>query len=381
MILAGRGWGKTRTGGEDVAWYGLCNPGSRIAVIAPTYADARDTCIEGESGLRGIIPFSCIDTWNRSLGELALENGTRYKLFGAEEPDRLRGPQHHRAWCDELGAWRYPETWDQMLFGLRLGQNPQVIVTTTPKPTALVRRIASDPKTLKTTGSTFDNADNLAPPALAQLKAKYENTRLGRQELQAEILEEAEGALWSRAMLERVRHKGNVPQMKRVVIGIDPATTAKTESNLTGIVAAGLGIDGRGYVLADGSARLSPDGWARKAVALYQNLHADRFIAEGNQGGDMVRHTINSAMPNAPVKIVHASRGKQARAEPIAALYEQNKVSHCGDFPELEDQMCTWEPLGDLGSPDRIDALVWALTELMLGRAPEAVVGRHGWGA
>lgn len=378
LILAGRGWGKTRTGAEDVAWYGLTNPGSRIAVIAPTYADARDTCIEGESGLRGIIPFSCIDTWNRSLGELQLENGTRYKLFGAEEPDRLRGPQHHRGWCDELGAWRYPETWDQMLFGLRLGQSPRVIVTTTPKPTSLVRRIAADPRTIKTTGSTFDNAENLAPPALAQLKAKYEGTRLGRQELHAEILEEAEGALWNRAMLERARLKTAIPEFKRVVIAIDPATTAKTESNLTGIVAAGLGQDGRGYVLADATARMSPDQWARKAVALFESLSADRFVAEGNQGGDMVRHTINSAMRNAPVTIVHASRGKQARAEPIAALYEQNKISHCGDFPDLEDQMCTWEPLGDVGSPDRIDALVWAFTDLMLNQPATAVVGTYG---
>jgi phage terminase large subunit-like protein len=377
LILAGRGWGKTRTGAEDAAWFGQSNPGARIAVIAPTYADARDTCIEGESGLRAVLPHQCIDAWNRSLGELVLTNETRFKLFGAEEPDRLRGPQHHRAWCDELGAWRYPETWDQLLFGLRLGESPRVVVTTTPKPTVLIRSLAKNARTLVTRGSTFDNAANLAPSALAQLREKYEGTRLGRQELNAEILEEAEGALWNRGMIERARCKAT-PQMKRIVVGVDPAVTAKAESNLTGIVAAGVGQDGRGYVMADGSGRFSPDGWAKKAVALFTSLRADRFIAEGNQGGDMVRHTITSVMPNAPVTIVHASRGKQARAEPIAALYEQNKIGHCSVFPELEDQMCTWEPLGDMPSPDRIDALVWALTALMLEAPPTAVFGRYG---
>lgn len=378
LILAGRGWGKTRTGAEDAAWYGQTKPGSRIAVIAPTYADARDTCIEGESGLRAVLPHQCIEAWNRSLGELVLTNETRFKLFGAEEPDRLRGPQHHRAWCDELGAWRYAETWDQLLFGLRLGENPRVVVTTTPKPTPLIRALAKNKTTKLTRGSTFDNASNLAPSALAQLREKYEGTRLGRQELNAEILEEAEGALWNRAMIERARLIGKAPQMKRIVVGVDPAVTAKAESNLTGIVAAGLGQDGRGYVLADGSGRFSPDGWARKAVALFQNLKADRFIAEGNQGGDMVRHTITSVMSNAPITIVHASRGKQARAEPIAALYEQNRIGHVANFVELEDQMCTWEPLGDLPSPDRIDALVWALTALMLDAPAQAVFGTYG---
>lgn len=311
------------------------------------------------------------------MGELVLWNDTRYKLFGAEEPDRLRGPQHHRAWADELGAWRYPETWDQILFGLRLGINPQVVVTTTPKPNALIRELIKNENTIITRGSTFDNAENLAPPALAQLKAKYEGTRLGRQELEAEVLEESEGALWNRPMLEKARLRGALPVMRRIVISIDPAVTSKAESNLTGIVAAGLGMDNLGYLLADASGRYTPDGWARKACMLYEEFKADAIVAEGNQGGEMVRHTIQSVKPNAPVIIVHASRGKFARAEPVAALYEQHKIKHNGVFPELEDQMCTWEPLGDIPSPDRIDATVWAFTNLMLEQNRLPTFGRY----
>lgn len=368
LMLAGRGFGKTRAGAEDVAWYANRTPGSRTAIIAPTYSDARDTCVEGESGLLSILPKQCIDTWNRSMGELVLHNESRFKLFGAEEPDRLRGPQHHRAWCDELGAWRYAETWDQMLFGLRLGIDPRAIVTTTPKPTKLIKELARNKKTIVTRGSTFDNAKNLAPAALAQLKAKYEGTRLGRQELEAEILEQSEGALWNLDVIERSRVK-IAPQMRRVVVAIDPAITSKAESNLTGIVATGLGIDGRGYVLADVTGQYSPDQWASKAVDLYRSVGADRFVAEGNQGGEMVRHTITSVWRNAPVTIVHASRGKQARAEPVAALYEQNKISHVGFFPDLEAQMCSWEPLAHppMPSPDRLDSMVWGFTDLMLG--------------
>lgn len=679
LMLAGRGFGKTRAGAEDVAWYANCNPGHRVAIIAPTYSDARDTCVEGESGLLSILPKACVNTWNRSMGELHLENGSRFKLFGAEEPDRLRGPQHHRCfiagtkvlladgsekciskviigdfvqtrkgprrviaaglsdnpaqrfiieygetsltgtadhpilvggewkplgelkkgdeawqlslmtggagiqhqqdiilerekvrtgkvqkglmavcivicgenlrvqfqkvmtsimwtkiqeimswktlnfsfmesiqespikatrliqtklsqlrdslekfgkrlngslasvlgagqnsnqevlvsqgafaatcapveidstlsfqskdpvlfaskltqqsevfkstaqknvhlkpvtiesvrqlnskepvynltvegeheyiangivvhncWCDELGAWRYADTWDQMLFGLRLGRDPQVIVTTTPKPTKLIKELARNPKTLTTRGSTFDNAENLAPAALAQLKEKYEGTRLGRQELMAEILEQSEGALWTLEMIERARWPRNkdIPDMRRIVVAIDPAISAKAESNLTGITAAGLGIDNRGYFLADSSGQYSPDGWARKAVALYDSLGADCIVAEGNQGGDMVRHTIQSVRKNINIHIVHASRGKQARAEPVAALYEQDKISHVGIFPEVEAQLCSWEPLSNppMPSPDRLDALVWGFTELMIKPDGRPVFGSY----
>lgn len=379
LMLAGRGFGKTRAGAEDVVWYAHCNPGSRIAIIAPTYSGARDTCVEGESGVLSITPKECIDTWNRSMGELVFHNESRFKLFGAEEPDRLRGPQHHRSWCDELGAWRYTETWDQMLFGLRLGNDPRVIVTTTPKPTKLIKDLKRNKKTIVTTGSTFDNAANLAPAALAQLKEKYEGTRLGRQELYAEVLEQAEGALWNLEMIENARLKGQPPEMRRKVVAIDPAITAKAESNLTGIIGAGLGVDRRGYLLADATGQYSPDQWARKAVELYHSIGADRFVAEGNQGGDMVRHTLTSVWRNAPVTIVHAHRGKQARAEPVAALYEQNKISHVGIFGPLESQMCSWEPLSDppQPSPDRIDAMVWAFTDLMLGYDGRPMFGSY----
>lgn len=368
LMLAGRGFGKTRSGAEDLAWYAQRNKGVRLAIIAPTFADARDTCVEGESGLLAVMPRSTIEAWNRSMGELHLYNGSRFKLFSADEPERLRGPQHHRAWADELAAWRYPEAWDQLMFGLRLGTDPRAIVTTTPKPKKLIKDLRKSKTTVTTSGSTFDNAKNLAPAALAQLKAKYEGTRLGRQELNAEILEQSEGALWTLDMIERARMKKSdeLPQMKRIVVAIDPAVSSKAASNLTGIVGAGLGINNRGYVLADSSGQFSPDGWARKAVELFHSLKADRFVAEGNQGGEMVRHTICSVWPNAPVFIVHASRGKYARAEPIAALYEQDRISHAGSFPDLEDQMTTWEPLGDMPSPDRYDAMVWAFTELML---------------
>jgi phage terminase large subunit-like protein len=249
LILAGRGWGKTRTGAEAVGWCGLANPGWRIAVVAPTYADARDTCIEGDSGLRNVLPESCIEAWNRSLGELILTNGTRYKLFAAEEPERLRGPQHHMAWGDELGAWRYPETWDQLLFGLRLGDDPRVVVTTTPKPTPLVRSLIKSPRSIITRGSTFDNAANLAPAALAQLREKYEGTRLGRQELEAELLDDIPGALWTRAMLDEARLR-QAPELRRIVVAVDPSGTkgGSDRGDDIGIVVAGIGYDGKGYV-------------------------------------------------------------------------------------------------------------------------------------
>jgi len=376
--MAGRGWGKTRTGAEDVAWFAQHNPGSRIAVIAPTYADARDTCVEGDSGLRSIIPAPCIEAWNRSLGELILVNGSRFKLFAAEEPERLRGPQHHRAWCDELGAWRYAETWDQMLFGLRLGRNPQAVVTTTPRPNPLMMQLVRTPGTIITRGSTFDNAEHLAPAALAQLRERYEGTRLGRQELEAELLTDVPGALWTRAMIDGARVK-EAPEMSRVVVAIDPSgTDGDDNGDEVGIVVAGRGVDGRGYVLADETCHLSPDGWARRAITAYHRYQADRIVAERNFGGAMVQAVIRSADASVPFKEVVASRGKAVRAEPIGALYEQGRVSHVGSHDKLEDQMVLMTAGGYAGegSPDRVDALVWALTEVMLGwQMPERVSG------
>lgn len=268
--------------------------------------------------------------------------------------------------CDELAAWKYMrDTWDMAQFGLRLGTRPRAIVTTTPKPLALIRELVADTTTVVTRGSTFDNAANLAPSFLAAVKAKHEGTRLGRQELYAELLNEADGALWTRAMIEGAYRK-DAPEMARIVVAVDPAVTSTENSDETGIIAAGLGKDGRGYVLADRSGRYSPGDWATRVVSLFHEIGADRIIAEGNQGGDLVTFTLQTIWPSAPVKIVHASRGKAARAEPIAALYEQGKVSHVGPFPGLEDQLVTWEPLSGMRSPDRLDALVWAFTELMV---------------
>lgn len=367
LALAGRGWGKTRTGAEDVAWYGAQNPTSRIAVIAPTFADARDTCIEGESGLLSVLPKACVDTWNRSIGELTLWNGTRYKLFSAEEPERLRGPQHHRAWADEVAAWPNPETWDQMTFGLRLGVCPQVVATTTPKPTPLIKRIAKTPGAMITRGSTFDNADNLAENALAFYRQRYEGTRLGRQELYAELLEEVQGALWTAEMIDARRLKSAPDDLQRVVVAVDPSgTSGNGKGDNIGIVAAGKGRDGRFYVIEDASCNLSPEGWARRVVSLYEKWNADRVVAEKNFGGAMVEAVLRTASRDLPVRMVTASRGKVVRAEPMAALYEQGKVSHCGTFNELEDEMCAMTGAGYVGdgSPDRADALVWALTDL-----------------
>jgi len=364
LVLAGRGWGKTRTGAEDVGFYGLLHPGSRIAVAAPTISDARDTCIEGESGLLSVLPPALIQTWNRSLGELLLKNGTRYKTFSADEPDRFRGPQHHRAWCDEIAAWKYPDAFDQLLFGLRLGDSPQVVITTTPRPTPLIKTLLEDEKTVVTRGSTFDNADNLAPSMLEQLKKKYEGTRLGRQELYAEVLTDTEGALWSWSLIDETRIKETeAPEMRRVIVAIDPAVTNNSDSDETGIVVAGVGLDGRYYVLEDASGKMSPDAWGRKAVDCYYSWQADRIVAETNNGGDLVERLIRTVDNNVSYSPVTASRGKLTRAEPIAALYEQRKVSHAGFFSEMEDQMTTYIG-GSRKSPDRMDALVWALTEL-----------------
>lgn len=366
LLLAGRGFGKTRTASEDIAGFGLDYPGSRIAVVAETFSDGRDVCIEGESGLLSCLPRSSVATWNRSLGELVLENGTRYKIYSGDKPDQLRGPQHHRAWCDELAKYRYArETWQQLALGLRLGDRPQAIITTTPRPLSLLKEIRDRPSTHVTTGSTFDNAANLSESFLEEVEGQYANTRIGRQELYAEILDDVPGALWTRAMIEETR-LAVAPELQRVVVAIDPAVTSGEDSDETGLVIAGKGFDGRAYVLSDRTCRVSPDAWARRAVEAYHEYRADRIIAEVNQGGDMVERVVRTVDPHVSYRKIHASRGKRVRAEPIAALYEQGRVSHVGGMPELEDQMCAFVPEGMDTSPDRVDALVWALTELML---------------
>ena len=376
VALAGRGWGKTRAGAEWVR-HRIRSGDKIVHCVAPTKGDVRRVMVEGDSGLLSVC-WSGDETyrgkhigypvWSPTNNSLTWENGSKAVFFSAEDPERLRGPQAYSAWCDELCAWRNAQdTWDMMMFGLRLGKHPKVFVTTTPKTTKLIRTILDDEKTTISTGSTYDNAANLADTFLDAVRKTYEGTRLGRQELYAEILDEASGALWNRTLLAKCEiEKDEVPQLSRIVISIDPAVTANAESDMTGIVVAGIDVNGTAYVLEDHTGRYTPQQWASKAIQLYRDHMADRIVAERNQGGDMVRHTLHTEDETVPVKLVHASRGKMARAEPVSALYEQSKVKHVRGLNDLEDQMVQWEPLGSIGSPDRLDALVWALTDLSL---------------
>jgi len=366
LILAGRGWGKTRTGAEDIASYALWTPNVRVGVVAPTYADARDTCVEGESGLLRAIPPSCIEKWNRSMGELWLTNGSRIKLFSADRPERLRGPQHHRVWCDELGAWESRDAFDQMMFGLRLGEDPRVVVTTTPRNTDMIRELfkRQHDDVVVTRGRTQDNADNLSPHVMRQLTDRYGGTRLGRQELDAELLDDTEGALWKREQIDALRVQ-SVPELKRIVVAIDPAMSSGANADETGIVAAARGADGLLYVLSDWSGRYAPDAWAERAIMLYTDMRAHMIVAEVNAGGELVERILRQKAPHVLFKPVRALRNKVERALPIAALYEQGRVKHVGNLSPLEDQMCRFTADNKMSaSPDRVDALVWALTEL-----------------
>lgn len=361
--MAGRGFGKTRAGAEWIRT--VHNTVDWIALVAPTAADARDTLVEGESGILAISPPHDRPLYEPSKRRLTFTNGSIATLYSAEEPERLRGPQHGAAWADEAAAWKYPtETWDMLMFGLRLGTNPRVIITTTPKPIKLVRDLLDDPTCVVTRGSTYDNAANLPAAYYEQIIRKYEGTRLGRQELHAELLDDVPGALWQRSEIDAHRVTTH-PQLTRIVVGVDPSVTSGDDSAECGIVVAGLGDDGHAYVLADSSRRDTPHGWGTAAVTAYNAHMADRIVAEVNNGGDLVEYVIHTIERDVSYKAVHAQRGKVARAEPISALYEQGRVHHAGVFDDLEDQMCSYVPGGT--SPDRLDALVWALTELMLG--------------
>ena len=372
LLLAGRGFGKTRTGAEWVRAQVEAGGARRLALVAPTAADVRDVMIEGESGLLAVASPHLRPEYEPSKRRLTWPNGALATCFSAEEPNRLRGPQHDAAWCDELAAWRHEEAWDMLLLGLRLGADPRCVVTTTPKPIRLLRQLLGDAGAVVTRGSTYDNSANLAPAFLAQIVRRYEGTRLGRQELEAELLEDVPGALWNRDGIDRAK-VGAVPEMRRIVVAVDPAVSASEESSETGIIVAGLGQDGQGYVLDDLSGRFPPAGWARRAVSAYHARHADRIVAEINNGGDLVEATIRAVDAGVSYRAVRASRGKAVRAEPVAALYEQGRVHHLGSFPALEDQMCASAPDLDRSaagfSPDRLDALVWALTDLMIGPA------------
>lgn len=369
MILSGRGWGKTRTGAEWIREKALASP-IRIALVGETAADARDVMVEGESGI-----LKCHAEHERPLYEpskrrLTWPNGSVATLFNATEPDQLRGPQANAAWCDELAKWRYArETWDQLQFGLRLGDHPQVLVTTTPRPIELVKAIVAgkEGKAVITRGRTMDNRVNLAGTFLEKIEARYGGTRLGRQELEGEILGDIPNALWTLANIDASRVKEHPPTLKRIYVAIDPAISNTEQSDEHGIIVVGQSADGKeGYVLEDASAKGSPMEWAKRALSVHDRWQADGIVVEVNQGGDMVAQTIRSVRSGVKIVEVRATRGKHVRAEPIAALYEQGRIHHVGSFVDLETQMTqmtTFGYEGD-GSPDRADALVWGLTTL-----------------
>ena len=372
LFVAGRGAGKTRTAAEWVASQATSSK-CRIAVVGPTFADARDVCVEGDSGLLGVLQrYRVVDSWNRSQGQLRLTNGSLVRCFSGEEPERLRGPQHHFAWIDELAAMpRQREIWDQLRFGLRLGSKPRVVVTTTPRPTALMRELLSrdDGSVAVSRGSTFDNKANLAPDALKELMARYEGTRLGQQELFGVLLEDAEGALWKIGVLDRNRVHKAPDDVVRRVISVDPAITQGGDE--TGIIVCSRDRNGHGFVEADHSMRGAPMDWARKVVSAFDHYEADAIVVEVNQGGEMVTQTLRTVRDNLPIKEIRAYKGKKLRAEPVSALYEQDRVHHVGVLEALETQMTTWTP-DDRTSPDRLDALVHGLTELMMSGGTEA---------
>lgn len=384
LLLAGRGFGKSRCGAEWVREKAKDFPGCRIALVGETATDARKVMVEGDSGILNISSPDFMPIYSPANRQLTWPNGSIAITYNATQPDQLRGPQHHFAWADEIAKWQYmQDSWDQLQFGLRLGERPQQVVTTTPRPLPLIKKLVADRDTVVTRGKTMDNASNLATPFLKQIEERYGGTRLGRQELDGEILDDIPGALWARSSIDQTRMHEAPEDLERVLVAVDPATSAEEGSDETGIVVVGFARDkdgyARGYVLEDGSLKGSPEEWARKAVMLYRKWSADRIVAEKNQGGDMVESVLRAVDRAVPIKLVHASRGKIIRAEPISALYEQHRIHHVGRFDELEDQMCTFSVDNirgnGMGSPDRVDALVWGLTELF-----EKITGRRRGG-
>ena len=413
LILAGRGFGKTRAGAEWVRNIAEDNGDARFALVGANFAEARTVMVEGESGLLSISTAEKRPTWEPSLKRLRWDNGAEARLYSAAEPEGFRGPQHSHAWCDEIAKWmnnagQAQATWDNLKMGLRLGESPQIVATTTPRPVPLVRALVKDEAVVITKGRTQDNYLNLPVVFITAMEADYGGTRLGRQELEGELIEELEGALWTRDMIEECRvvtasvargastssartvgpgaaaqktahpepaeGPGSAAEYTRIVIGVDPPASATGDA--CGIIVAGLSKENKATILADCSVeKASPEKWARAVADAAEKWSADRVIAEANQGGAMVKSVLHAANISLPVKLVHASRGKVARAEPVAALYENNRVHHAGTFPRLEDELCglliggAYEGPGR--SPDRADALVYALTELMLGKKRE----------
>ena len=377
LVRAGRGFGKTRAGAEWVCQVARDTPGAQIALVGATVEDVRRVMVEGPSGVLAVARGDEKPAWNITAGEVRWPNGSVAYVYSAESPEKLRGPEHHAAWCDELAKWRRGEaTWDNLAMTLRLGSRPRVVVTTTPRPTALMKRVLALPGLAETRGATADNP-HLPESFQAAMADLYGRTMLGRQELEGELFDTVEGALWPRPMIERQR--GEAPELVRVVVAVDPP--AGVGGDACGIVAVGLAADGCGYVLDDASVcGATPEGWARAVAECAGRWQAERVVAEANQGGAMVASVLRAADVTLPIRLVHASRGKVARAEPVAALYERAQVWHAGVFAALEDEMAGLQAGGGYEgpgrSPDRADALVWALTALLLGR--KGAVGVRG---
>lgn len=417
LAMAGRGFGKTRMGSEWIRKQ-MCGStpmaGGKVrhmALVAETAADARDVMVQSAGGILRCHPPEFRPLYKPSLRRLEWPNGAIAHTYSADDPEQLRGPEHEAAWSDELAKWRYAqETWDMLQFGLRVGDNPRQLVTTTPRPIPVVRELLAGEATgdtVVTRGSTYENYQNLSQKFIDKMKEKYEGTRLGRQELHAEVLDDVPGALWTRKMLETrsgqnpkaagMARNEELPDLRRIVVGVDPSGTTgeidmrRKESrggdhegelgDDIGIVAAGLDDHGNVYILDDATVNWGPADWARRVVETYRKNDADMIVGEANFGGAMVEHTIRTVDRRVPYRAVHASRGKVVRAEPVAALYEQGRVRHCGSLAKLEDQMIYMTQRGyeGAGSPDRLDAMVWAVTDLVFGRSARGgVVPIHG---
>ncbi len=364
LILGGRGAGKTRAGAEWISAQVAEGHAGRIALVGESYADAREVMVEGTSGLRSLGLDHTRPRYEATRRRLLWSNGAVATLHSASDPEGLRGPQFDAAWCDEAAKWPDAEAaWSMLQFGLRLGECPRQVVTSTPRAVPLIKKLLADKTVAVTRATTYDNRANLADAFFSTVITTYEGTRLGRQELNGELLEDDPDALWTREMIERCRREA-APDLLRVVVGVDPPASSGAGADECGIVIAGLGNDGRFYVLADRSrARAKPAAWAKRVAEVYETFAADRVVAEVNQGGEMVASVLQHIAPTLPVRQVRATRGKSVRAEPVAALYEQGRVSHLSPMPELEDQMCNYAGSGK--SPDRLDALVWAISDLM----------------
>lgn len=387
LIIGGRGSGKTKAGSE---WINALVRGlpvfskariGQIALVGETIADVRDVMVEGPSGILASAIKGQRPKFEVSRRRVVWPNGAVAMLFSAEDPESLRGPQFEAAWCDELAKWRHDEaTFDMLQFGLRLGDWPRQLITTTPKPTVLIKKLLADPAFVVSKMRTQDNASNLASGFMAAIEKRYAGSRLGRQELNGELIEDRDGALWNRGLIDACFEKGH-HDLERIIIAVDPPVTSTKRSDACGIVVAGIDASGIGHVLEDASfAPAPPAKWGRRVVCLFDQYRADSIVIEVNQGGDLVVGVLRSLDQNLPVKAVHATRGKALRAEPVAALYEQGRVKHAARFAALEDEMCdfTSSGLSNGRSPDRVDALVWALTELMLERRTAPKIRQFG---